>query len=157
MDSKIDLRKLEVYTFGSAADEFVQKVDKKTGMSYPFYEHYANKHEYIAKIGTLYWQLPGNVFCNKRLGHFLGEHYLPDFKKGLYRIKIGPEDATSRLYSYIADSSDDNGQDTQIAQKQAKVGQNSNIKMTAYEKAKQYDRMRRMKNLHSLSPADATA
>jgi len=97
------LDKVEVFTFGSAADTFTQVTDANTGIKYPFYEHYANEGDYIAKIGTLHFDLPGNVFSLNREGHFLGEHYLPDFRQGLYKIYSGPSSAKSRLYSYVPD------------------------------------------------------
>jgi len=99
----VGLHKLEVYTFGSAADKFVQVTDPTTGQKHPFYEHYANEGDYIATIGTLHFDLPGNVFSLNREGHFLGEHYLPDFKKGLYKIYSGPSNTKSRLYTYVPD------------------------------------------------------
>jgi len=99
----VGLNKLEVYTFGSAADEFAQVYDPETGQKYPFYEHYANEGDYISKIGTLHWDLPGNVFALNRTGHFLGDHYLPDFKRGLYKIYSGPCNSKSRMYTYVPD------------------------------------------------------
>eukprot|EP01111_Echinosteliopsis_oligospora_P016798 TRINITY_DN7097_c0_g1_i1.p1 TRINITY_DN7097_c0_g1~~TRINITY_DN7097_c0_g1_i1.p1 ORF type:complete len:179 (+),score=36.24 TRINITY_DN7097_c0_g1_i1:495-1031(+) len=101
INNRVDITKLEVYTFGSASDSFLQIVDNKNGLCYPFYEHFANEEEYIAQIGTLHWKIPGNVFTNKRKGHLLGEHYLPDFQKGLYQIYYGLEDSKSRLFSYV--------------------------------------------------------
>jgi len=95
------MNKLEVYTFGSAADKFAQVADEDTENMYPFYEHYANELDYISKIGTLHWHLPGNVFTVARDGHFFGEHYLPDFKRGKYKIYSGPSNAKSKLYSYV--------------------------------------------------------
>eukprot|EP01111_Echinosteliopsis_oligospora_P001029 TRINITY_DN1132_c0_g1_i1.p1 TRINITY_DN1132_c0_g1~~TRINITY_DN1132_c0_g1_i1.p1 ORF type:complete len:443 (+),score=64.90 TRINITY_DN1132_c0_g1_i1:122-1450(+) len=121
---KVDIHKLEVYTFGSAADEFAEVFDNETGKCYPYYEHFANEDDYIAKIGTLHWQLPGNVFSRKRDGHFMGEHYLPDFKRGLYKIYFGPKGAKSRLFSYIPE----------------------NVNMSANEKAKQYNQSMRKSN-----------
>eukprot|EP00026_Physarum_polycephalum_P007930 Phypoly_transcript_08002.p1 GENE.Phypoly_transcript_08002~~Phypoly_transcript_08002.p1 ORF type:complete len:492 (+),score=107.49 Phypoly_transcript_08002:50-1525(+) len=98
---QVPLRKLEVFTFGSAADEFMQVYDESTKKSYPYYEHYANEYDYVAQIGIFHWHVPGSVYTASRDGHFFGDHYLPSFQKREFKLYCGARNAKSKLYSYL--------------------------------------------------------
>jgi len=101
IERNLPVQKLEVYTFGSAADKFEEANDVETKQSYPYYEHYANEDDYVAKIGVLHWHLPGNVYSTKRDGHLLGDHYLPTFKQKQYSLYCGVKVPEPRLYRYM--------------------------------------------------------
>ena len=54
----------------------------------------------MAKIGILHWHVPGAVFTSPKDGHFLGDHYLPYFKQGLFKLYCGPRSAQPKLYPH---------------------------------------------------------
>ncbi|KAL6054694.1 (4-O-methyl)-D-glucuronate--lignin esterase [Balamuthia mandrillaris] len=106
-DGGAGLDRLEVYTFGCAATEFFKVRDKRTGRLVPFYEHYANQSDYVAKIGALRdrgkypFPFPGNIFTCEKEGHLLGEHYLPSVRRREYQCLQDGTTIASRLYTYI--------------------------------------------------------
>lgn len=110
-DKCAGLERLEVYTFGCAATEMFTVRDLTTGALVPFYEHYANKKDYVARIGVLKdtekfpgFLLPGKVFVRHSEGHLLGEHYLPGLVAGLYLCQTD-QSQQSQLASYIPTAS----------------------------------------------------
>lgn len=87
-DEEFYENKLEIYTFGSAHDEF----------DYKHSEHFANELDYVARTGAIEYKskCKGQTFIGKGLkGHFLNENYLANFKAGLYCTK------KSKLFNYI--------------------------------------------------------
>jgi len=99
-----DLYRLELYTFGSPAVEFLHVIDKGTMKRAPFYEHYVNTHDYFGSIGALrlvdaHWWAVGRVFTRERRGHFFGEHYLTGIPTHEYKWRGSTSE--SRLYSYL--------------------------------------------------------
>eukprot|EP01112_Ceratiomyxa_fruticulosa_P016171 TRINITY_DN4851_c0_g1_i2.p1 TRINITY_DN4851_c0_g1~~TRINITY_DN4851_c0_g1_i2.p1 ORF type:complete len:574 (-),score=72.34 TRINITY_DN4851_c0_g1_i2:136-1857(-) len=93
------LSKLEVYTFGCAADEF-DTISDEFGNQYPYYEHFANKRDFVAQIGVGSWKLPGRIFTYDIEGHLFGEHYLSNVEKLHYTAEDGTN-AIPRLYTYL--------------------------------------------------------
>jgi len=111
-----EIDKLEVYTFGSAADSFSETCEH--GKKAPYYEHFANTGDLVAKIGVLHWMFtnykhrnryryPGRLYVAKRRGHLLSEHYLNPLMRRAYTpaksqdVK-GPDDfKNSRIYTYM--------------------------------------------------------
>jgi hypothetical protein len=109
------LRRIEIYTFGCAASQLYQIQDTKLG-EIPFYEHFANQRDYVARIGVLaakqrtgksqsfgrdgYCEhlFPGCIYTCDTEGHLLGEHYLPLLQRRMYKSK---ENLSPRLYSYL--------------------------------------------------------
>ena len=83
------LSRVEVYTFGSAADEFEHG---------PFAEHFATELDFVARVGALHFSgvldnkkcesWNGNVFMLRKelgaQGHLMKEMMLPAMKKGLF-------------------------------------------------------------------------
>jgi len=116
-----DICKLEVYTFGSAADSFAETtaVNPLNGekQMVPYYEHFANDGDVIAKIGVLHWMFtkysgsryryPGRLFVSSQKGHLLGEHYLNHLKTRHYLPTVSQDCASvqqfqqPKLYSYL--------------------------------------------------------
>ena len=98
------LAQLEVYTFGSAADDFPGYKDESTGNVYPFVEHFAAQNDIVGSIGALTASgtLPapvtstgeytnanwnGNVYMLTHSlcqGHLMKEHLLPALRVGLF-------------------------------------------------------------------------
>lgn len=92
------LQQLEVYTFGSAADDFAGWKHPATGKVVPFAEHFAAEDDIVSRIGVLTYSgklplpknakgsyrdpswngevhmLPRHLPCN---GHLMKEHLLP--------------------------------------------------------------------------------
>jgi len=120
VDRKVlELEKLEVYTFGSAADSFRQmEIETSDGKKkVPLYEHFANHGDLIAQIGVLHWMFtkysgsrynyPGRLFVSSKSGHLLGEHYLKNLRERQYNPTLSQdskdiEDLRSpKIYSYI--------------------------------------------------------
>ena len=94
------LRNLEIYTFASAADEMLadDKLSRKAGHCVPYYEHFANGRDFVARIGVISCQeaIAGPLFVNEdRKGHLLNAHYLEAFEKGRFC------DGKSRLAGYV--------------------------------------------------------
>jgi len=118
-----DICKLEVYTFGSAADSFKETVSENpfNGEKYsvPYYGHFANDGDVIAKIGVLHWMFtkyegsryryPGRLFISSQKGHLLGEHYLNNLSTKQYLPTMSQDCKTvqqfqePKLYSYLPD------------------------------------------------------
>lgn len=76
-ENNVNMHKLEVYTFASAADEMVG------GEHYS--EHFANNYDYVARIGVISYKhdYAGNVYERKNgCGHLLNIHYLKPFAAG---------------------------------------------------------------------------
>jgi hypothetical protein len=80
-----NLKKIEVYMFGSAARVMEQLTIE--GEEYPYYENYANTGDIVTYLGIFspQSQKKGRIFINKKNGHLLGAHYLPDLLKGNFR------------------------------------------------------------------------
>jgi predicted alpha/beta hydrolase family esterase len=89
LDNDIDISNIEVYTFASASDEMAK------GNYYV--EHFANKYDYVARIGVLEYasNFYGNVFVRKGAGHLLNIHYLQPLSKGEFCV------GRSRLSRYL--------------------------------------------------------
>ncbi|KAK7726073.1 hypothetical protein SLS57_003663 [Botryosphaeria dothidea] len=99
------LRKLEVYTFGNAANHFNNphksmadaKEDEQSrdgsGTSEKairYIEHYANDEDMVARWGVLHFthvpnRFMGRIFTRKGTGHLLNQHYLN------YMFPLGPD------------------------------------------------------------------
>jgi len=96
------IAKLEIYTFGSAADEFWKELTAVRRISH--IEHFANSHDYIAQIGVLKYKeinrgnYSGHLFEAYNKGHFFNQHYSHLLEKRAYRNSEGIH---SRLYSYL--------------------------------------------------------
>lgn len=100
------LSKLELYTFGCAADEM--DIDEGLSRRYnrlvPYIEHFANKGDLVANLGILQkrkMQDRGNEYYGEiyeldRSGHYLNAHYLNDFKEQAYQSEYSGR--SSRLY-----------------------------------------------------------
>lgn len=94
------IKKLEIYTFGNAANHFNSPItapgpDSRAGEPIVKYiEHYANEGDFVAQIGVLNWQIEpsrdtqavkkveapdtrfyGSLFKRNVTGHLLVEHY----------------------------------------------------------------------------------
>jgi hypothetical protein len=102
------LKRMEVYTFGCAALRFFQYMDlllPKPNNVFPFYEHFANWEDCVAKIGVLRNKelpyMPGNVFVTHVEGHMFGEHYLPAILRRQYVSIDGDSKKIPRFYSYL--------------------------------------------------------
>jgi len=112
-----EIDKLEVYTFGSAAESF-SETHNSSGLKAPYYEHFANTGDFVAKIGVLHWMFtnyknrnryryPGRLYVAKRRGHLLSEHYLSPLMRRAYNqtesqdVKEPIEFKNSRIYSYM--------------------------------------------------------
>jgi hypothetical protein len=85
----LPLRKLEIFTFGSASDGEVNP----NGLHQ---EHYANEEDFVARIGLSAPEFkPKNLYVREGgKGHLLNRNYLNAFARG----EFGTE---GRLYSYI--------------------------------------------------------
>ncbi len=102
------LTRLEVYTFGSAADE----IDADDTLSnahnrlVPYIEHFANTDDVIAQLGILQKENPtyrkimdGPIFKLEKSGHLFNAHYLCDIVNKRYvSTQVGTQ---SRLYGYL--------------------------------------------------------
>ena len=88
-----EISKLEVYTFGNAADHFSNPLRRGKGATtpsgkprrvIPYIEHYANSEDMVTRWGVLYsvQNLVDNRFCGQVFvhqgasGHMLNQHYL---------------------------------------------------------------------------------
>jgi len=106
-----ELKKLEVYTFGCAADEM--DVDElmsiAEGRLVPYIEHYVNLGDLVANVGVLQKRklqgrgsqvdYYGEIYELDRSGHYLNAHYLPELKNQSYNSRrFGKQ---SRLYTYL--------------------------------------------------------
>lgn len=83
------LANLEIYTFASAADEMSAhpELSEQFGRLVPYYEHFANGHDFVARIGAIGCRdnIDGQLFTSPdRTGHLLNAHYLAAFEKGEY-------------------------------------------------------------------------
>ena len=105
---KSDLEKLEVYTFGSAADEIDAdtELSRKCNRLVPYIEHYANTGDVIAQIGVLQKNNPANqkemdgrIYTVDQSGHLFNAHYLSNIAQKRYVNKT--IETASRLYDYL--------------------------------------------------------
>ncbi len=91
-DESALLKKLELYTFASAA----------TSLEIPaiYSEHYFNTQDYVARIGVASnpKHFSGKLFQYDATGHLLNTHYLPHFVENAYKCKGR---AHSRLHTYL--------------------------------------------------------
>lgn len=90
------LRKLEVFTFGNAANHFnnpkrggrtvgrqptTDADDPKSAKAIGYIEHYANIEDFVSQFGVLHYasvqnRYMGRVFTSPYSGHLLNQHYL---------------------------------------------------------------------------------
>lgn len=99
-DDRTRLERLEIYTFGSAADEMLGGCGMQPDdlQDLPYCEHFANGFDFVARFGVIACtsSILGTLFVNEsRTGHLLNAHYLPGFELGEYCGK------KSRLYQYL--------------------------------------------------------
>ncbi len=78
-------KNIEIYTFGSGADEAVAVKGVKQ-------EHFANTDDFVSRIGVLSFPQVGDVYVRDSVGHLLNRDYLEHFASGYFCGK------TSRLY-----------------------------------------------------------
>jgi len=96
------IRKLEVYTFGCAADDFIKDISNSRGIAH--LEHFINTHDFMAQIGVLEYKYfnsanyAGTVFYSYNKGHFFNQHYSHLLEKRQYKNVINRD---SKLYSYL--------------------------------------------------------
>lgn len=101
------LGKLEVYTFASAADTVRTDPELDSPERHvPFFEHFANTGDLVAKLGILERRLPitGRVYTVDKPGHFLNAHYLSEIETGpayAWRDLKGALHRNARLYEYL--------------------------------------------------------
>ena len=81
-------KNIEVYTFGSGADEDVLV----TGVRQ---EHFVNAYDFVSRIGMRHVMPDGALYEREIEGHLLNRDYLEHFAGGHYCGK------NSRLYSYV--------------------------------------------------------
>lgn len=102
MDSNL-LSKLEIYTFGSAADKFCDG-----NRRIPVVEHFANWYDYIAQTGVLHYKMmqpekyAGSLYLSENFGHWFNQHYSKGLNDKSFRNKEGK---TPRLYGYLGGGS----------------------------------------------------
>lgn len=80
------LSKLEIYTFGNAANHWNNPARRYTDQDQPercisHIEHYVNSEDFVAMWGVLnFFKIPGrfigDVFIRQGSGHLLNQHYL---------------------------------------------------------------------------------
>lgn len=89
MEGNINLHKLELYTFASAAN------DMPVGDYYA--EHFANVDDFVSRIGVLEYHNDyyGKIFKRNSAGHLLNVHYLQPLAKGEFCV------GRSRLSTYL--------------------------------------------------------
>ena len=93
VEMKPYLKKIELYTFGSAGDRVNHhhQESKKAGRPIPYNEHFVNTHDFIARIGKgakiFKKQISGDVYEYESTGHLLNSHYLKNFIEGRYDPK----------------------------------------------------------------------
>jgi len=99
MDNNM-LAKLEIYTFGSAADKFEDGQGR-----IPVVEHFANWYDYIAQVGVLNHKMIenakhycGNLYVSDHFGHWFSQHYSRGITDKAFKSKDGK---VPRLYNYI--------------------------------------------------------
>ena len=81
-------KNLEVYTFASGSDEAVEVAHVKQ-------EHFANKEDFVSRIGVLSFPQVGDVYVRDSVGHLLNRDYLEHFAGGHFCGR------TSRLYHLL--------------------------------------------------------
>ncbi len=90
------LNKLEIYCFANCASNM-----KYIKFNLPYMEHFANEHDFVAKLGcncpkelNSVISIDGKIMINKNnYGHMLNTHYLNNFSNNYYQ---------SRLNNYIS-------------------------------------------------------
>jgi len=93
------LNKLEIYTFGSAADKFVDGRGKIQHI-----EHFANWYDYVAQTGVLHFKnmypkfYSGTVYMAENFGHWFNQHYSRGITERAFKSVEGK---TPRLYHYL--------------------------------------------------------
>jgi hypothetical protein len=96
------LHKLEIYTFGSAADEM--KGGLLDTRRIPHIEHFINSHDYVAQTGINHYKrlnrahYHGTIFKAYHKGHLFNQHYSHLLEKQAYTNRRG---ANCRLYEYL--------------------------------------------------------
>ena len=71
----VSVRNLEVYTFGSAADEDVPGV---------FQEHFLNEGDFVSRIGLFSVETAGSKYVRDSAGHLLNRDFLEHFAGGYF-------------------------------------------------------------------------
>jgi hypothetical protein len=103
------LEKLELYMFANAASRMCYALPEK---KCPHIESYANEHDIVTRLGSLarddfhkedLIRIDGSLFTRTRSGHLLNAHYLPDFERDLYELKLGQEPEDRFIGSSIHD------------------------------------------------------
>lgn len=86
------LKKLEVYSFASAATEL--------DLPQVYAEHFYHTEDYVARIGVASnpEKFSGKRFVYRASGHLLNAHYLENFRAGKF---VSRDAQTSRLWSYL--------------------------------------------------------
>ncbi|CDZ96779.1 hypothetical protein [Phaffia rhodozyma] len=114
---QVFLQKLETYTFGNAANHFNSPVttpsrDHEGSPVVKHIEHYANGHDFVARIGVLNWDVPasdrvdtrfyGRLFSRPdKSGHLLVENYFEsNWNPSSFWLK-STDGQPSRLWSYL--------------------------------------------------------
>ncbi|KAL7416945.1 hypothetical protein BDY24DRAFT_378786 [Mrakia frigida] len=106
------LRKLEIYTFASAATHFNSPRGSNGEHQITTVEHFANSFDPVARIGVLQWWKPhsghsgqdqdrfyGKLFVRDKIsGHLLNQHYLQSLTP---QNNGWPKDEQSKLWSYV--------------------------------------------------------
>jgi hypothetical protein len=101
-----DLKRLEIYTFGSPVTDYPYAIDPDSYDRVPYYEHYVNTGDYVSRIGTLRikdtanWRYVGKIYAADIKGHFFGEHYLANLSRHKYAWR-DQDGEGSRLYKKL--------------------------------------------------------
>lgn len=98
--TRAHLQKLEIYTFGGAADEMTTERAPDHAGYIPHVENFANERDPIARMGVLQasarGKLGGHIYTRPAGGHLFNTHYLP------YLQEFGSERAPPpRLLKYL--------------------------------------------------------
>ncbi len=88
-------QRLEVFNFAFCADQFPAEACRTV-------EHFVNEQDFVPSLSMVpenFYRVPGRIFRQPgKLGHFLGAHYLEDFRAGKYRDQHNRIDSV--LYRY---------------------------------------------------------
>lgn len=88
------VEKLQLYMFSNAASRMCY-LDPERRI--PHIESYANEHDIVARLGVLarpafhhedLLHIDGSLFTCRRYGHLLNAHYLPEFERGHYELRV---------------------------------------------------------------------
>ena len=108
---------LEVYTFGNASNTFnnpLAQADDPNSGTLRHLEHYANRGEYVSRVGILAFmpggdvdqavqtwgnQFAGRVLVREGRGHLFVQHYLDVLFQGGF-VEVGGGGGVGRLLEY---------------------------------------------------------